>query len=68
MPNEKGSSAGKVAFVTGAANGIRRAAALAFARLHGTSCSEGAFVTWMRRAGDKECTDGHADIGLRARG
>ena len=32
MPNEKGSFAGKVAFVTGAANGIGRAAALAFAR------------------------------------
>src|SRR5438132_6416691 len=30
--NEKGSFAGKVAFVTGAANGIGRAAALAFAR------------------------------------
>ena len=33
MPtNQKGSFAGKVAFVTGAANGIGRAAALAFAR------------------------------------
>ena len=32
MPNAKGSLAGKVAFVTGAANGIGRAAALAFAR------------------------------------
>src|SRR5437763_13029484 len=33
MPtNEKGRFAGKVAFVTGAANGIGRAAALAFAR------------------------------------
>src|SRR5215212_7967372 len=33
MPtNEKGSFAGKVAFVTGAASGIGRAAALAFAR------------------------------------
>lgn len=32
MPNENGSLAGKVAFVTGAANGIGRAAALAFAR------------------------------------
>jgi NAD(P)-dependent dehydrogenase (short-subunit alcohol dehydrogenase family) len=32
MPSEKGSFAGKVAFVTGAANGIGRAAALAFAR------------------------------------
>jgi NAD(P)-dependent dehydrogenase (short-subunit alcohol dehydrogenase family) len=32
MPNENGSFAGKVAFVTGAANGIGRAAALAFAR------------------------------------
>lgn len=32
MPNGKGSFAGKVAFVTGAANGIGRAAALAFAR------------------------------------
>jgi NAD(P)-dependent dehydrogenase (short-subunit alcohol dehydrogenase family) len=32
MPNGKGSLAGKVAFVTGAANGIGRAAALAFAR------------------------------------
>jgi NAD(P)-dependent dehydrogenase (short-subunit alcohol dehydrogenase family) len=32
LPNEKGSFAGKVAFVTGAANGIGRAAALAFAR------------------------------------
>jgi NAD(P)-dependent dehydrogenase (short-subunit alcohol dehydrogenase family) len=31
MPNENGSFAGKVAFVTGAANGIGRAAALAFA-------------------------------------
>src|SRR2546428_2919552 len=31
--NEKGSFAGKVAFVTGAANGIGRAAALAFARV-----------------------------------
>jgi NAD(P)-dependent dehydrogenase (short-subunit alcohol dehydrogenase family) len=31
MPNDKGSFAGKVAFVTGAANGIGRAAALAFA-------------------------------------
>jgi NAD(P)-dependent dehydrogenase (short-subunit alcohol dehydrogenase family) len=31
MPNEKGSFAGKVAFVTGAANGIGRAVALAFA-------------------------------------
>ena len=32
MPNDSGSFAGKVAFVTGAANGIGRAAALAFAR------------------------------------
>jgi NAD(P)-dependent dehydrogenase (short-subunit alcohol dehydrogenase family) len=32
MLNDKGSFAGKVAFVTGAANGIGRAAALAFAR------------------------------------
>lgn len=32
MPNESGSFAGKTAFVTGAANGIGRAAALAFAR------------------------------------
>src|SRR5215210_7651931 len=32
MPNDNGSLAGKVAFVTGAANGIGRAAALAFAR------------------------------------
>jgi NAD(P)-dependent dehydrogenase (short-subunit alcohol dehydrogenase family) len=32
LPNEKGSFAGKVAFVTGAGNGIGRAAALAFAR------------------------------------
>ena len=32
MPNENGSFAGKVAFVTGAANGIGRAAAQAFAR------------------------------------
>ena len=32
MPSENGSLAGKVAFVTGAANGIGRAAALAFAR------------------------------------
>jgi NAD(P)-dependent dehydrogenase (short-subunit alcohol dehydrogenase family) len=31
MPDDKGSFAGKVAFVTGAANGIGRAAALAFA-------------------------------------
>src|SRR3954447_26006917 len=31
MPNDKGSFAGQVAFVTGAANGIGRAAALAFA-------------------------------------
>ena len=30
--NQNGSFAGKVAFVTGAANGIGRAAALAFAR------------------------------------
>ena len=32
MPNENASFAGRVAFVTGAANGIGRAAALAFAR------------------------------------
>ena len=32
MPNENRSFAGKVAFVTGAANGIGRAAAQAFAR------------------------------------
>src|SRR5829696_7356822 len=32
MPSDNGSFAGKVAFVTGAANGIGRAAALAFAR------------------------------------
>jgi NAD(P)-dependent dehydrogenase (short-subunit alcohol dehydrogenase family) len=32
MPNENGSFSGKVAFVTGAASGIGRAAALAFAR------------------------------------
>jgi len=32
MPSENRSFAGKVAFVTGAANGIGRAAALAFAR------------------------------------
>ena len=32
MPNDDESFAGKVAFVTGAANGIGRAAALAFAR------------------------------------
>src|SRR5688572_15025990 len=32
MPSENGSFAGKVAFVTGTANGIGRAAALAFAR------------------------------------
>lgn len=31
MPNDNASFAGKVAFVTGAANGIGRAAALAFA-------------------------------------
>jgi NAD(P)-dependent dehydrogenase (short-subunit alcohol dehydrogenase family) len=36
MPDENGSFAGKVAFVTGAASGIGRAAALAFAR-KGTS-------------------------------
>ena len=32
MPSQNGSLAGKVAFVTGAASGIGRAAALAFAR------------------------------------
>src|SRR4051794_38335205 len=32
MPNENGSFAGKVAFVTGAANGIGRAAAQVFGR------------------------------------
>ena len=32
MPDDNESFAGKVAFVTGAANGIGRAAALAFAR------------------------------------
>src|SRR5436309_15748042 len=32
MPNENGSFSGKVVFVTGAASGIGRAAALAFAR------------------------------------
>src|SRR5438034_757613 len=32
MPNDTASFAGKVAFVTGAANGIGRAAALAFAK------------------------------------
>jgi NAD(P)-dependent dehydrogenase (short-subunit alcohol dehydrogenase family) len=32
VPNENGSFAGKVAFVTGAANGIGRATALAFPR------------------------------------
>ena len=32
MPNDNGSFIGKVAFVTGAANGIGRAAAIAFAR------------------------------------
>jgi NAD(P)-dependent dehydrogenase (short-subunit alcohol dehydrogenase family) len=53
MLNGNGSFAGRVAFVTGAANGIGRDAAPAFAppagasgscRSRRTSCSEGAFV------------------------
>lgn len=49
MPNEKGRFAGKVAFVTGAANGIGRAAALAFAR-----AGAGVVVADISKEGNRE--------------
>jgi NAD(P)-dependent dehydrogenase (short-subunit alcohol dehydrogenase family) len=61
MPSENGSFAGKVAFVTGAANGIGRATALAFAR-------EGADVVAadISEAGNRETARMIEELGRRA--
>ena len=59
--NEDGRFAGKVAFVTGAASGIGRAAALAFAR-------EGAGVVVADVADEDNARDGAADRGKPAGG
>jgi NAD(P)-dependent dehydrogenase (short-subunit alcohol dehydrogenase family) len=61
MPSENGSFAGKVAFVTGAANGIGRAAALAFAR-------EGASVVVadISEKGNQETARLVEELGARA--
>ena len=61
MPSENGSLAGKVAFVTGAANGIGRAAALAFAR-------EGAkvVVADISEQGNRETVRAIEELGGRA--
>ncbi|HJU17779.1 MAG TPA: SDR family oxidoreductase [Stellaceae bacterium] len=62
MPNENGRFAGKIAFVTGAANGIGRAAALAFAR-------EGASVVVadVSEEGNRETARMIEEAGGRAR-
>jgi NAD(P)-dependent dehydrogenase (short-subunit alcohol dehydrogenase family) len=61
MPSQNGSLAGKVAFVTGAANGIGRAAALAFAR-------EGAnvVVADISEQGNRETVRAIEELGGRA--
>ena len=61
MPSENGSFAGKVAFVTGAANGIGRAAGLAFAR-------EGANVVVgdISEQGNQETARMVEELGARA--
>lgn len=61
MPSGNGSLAGKVAFVTGAANGIGRAAALAFAR-------EGAkvVVADISEQGNRETVRAIEELGGRA--
>ena len=61
MPSQNGSLAGKVAFVTGAANGIGRAAALAFAR-------EGAnvVVADISDQGNRETVRAIEELGGRA--
>ena len=61
MPSENGRFAGKVAFVTGAANGIGRAAALAFAR-------EGAnvVVADVSERGNQETARVIEELGKRA--
>jgi NAD(P)-dependent dehydrogenase (short-subunit alcohol dehydrogenase family) len=60
MPSRNGSLAGKVAFVTGAANGIGRAAALAFAR-------EGAHVVVadLSEQGNRETVRAIEELGGR---
>ncbi len=61
MPNENRSFAGKVAFVTGAANGIGRAAALTFAH-------EGAnvMVGDVSEQGNQETARMVEELGVRA--
>jgi NAD(P)-dependent dehydrogenase (short-subunit alcohol dehydrogenase family) len=69
MLNGNGSFAGKVAFVTGAANGIGRAAALAFARE-----GAGVVVADLSEQGNREtarmteATGGPARAGATCRG
>lgn len=61
MPNEKGRFAGKVAFVTGVANGIGRAAALAFAR-----AGAGVVVADISKEGNRETARLIEEAGGRA--
>src|SRR3954463_10170543 len=60
-PSQKGQFTGKVAFVTGAANGIGRAAALAFARE-----GAGVVVADVSEPGNRETARMVEDLGGRA--